>query len=333
MDKEKLMTEEEWLDKYNASQKKSKKKNVRKWVRNGVALGLVAVLSVAGTLAYLQKQSNEKTNTFTGSPGLRLSLTESNWDTDNDKTADDGEPMKEAASYIPGNTYKKNPQLINWTVTEGNTTDWGKVQKETSGDVKTSGAINDSATDYTYSEYVALQVELSDNNGDELTYDKLTNVIDDIVFDSSKWVLIAYYEDSRWTSLVSNAANYFKTTPTADIGKLDIGTTSDLSSATKFVFAYATVVNVSSSNVYQYTEVAAKNATEPLFSQIKINQDVYDFSSNTGVEVTDPSQYPEFNIKLSGGAVDTKTYGSATGDNQKAQIGTDLLKVLDAVNP
>ena len=329
MDKEKLMTEEEWLDKYNASQKKSKKKNVRKWVRNGVALGLVAVLSIAGTLAYLQKQSNEKTNTFTGSPGLRLSLTESNWDTDNDKTADDGEPMKEAASYIPGNTYKKNPQLINWTVTEGNTTDWGKVQKETSGDVKTSGAINDSATDYTYSEYVALQVELSADNGDELTYDKLTNVIDDIVFDSDNWVLLAYY-NTQWNSLVSSAENYFKD---ADVkGNLDTANNTDLANATKFVFAYAKVVTDGVNKKYQYTSLDANNATQPLFSQIKIKQDVYDFGSGNGNKVTDPTNYPRFDIKLIGGAVDTKTYENTTGTNKNTQIGTDLLEVLGAVN-
>lgn len=74
--KEKLMTEQEWLAKYNASQKKTKRKNVRKWVRNGVALGLVAVLSIAGTLAYLQKKTDDKVNTFTGSAGLKLMLTE-----------------------------------------------------------------------------------------------------------------------------------------------------------------------------------------------------------------------------------------------------------------
>ena len=332
MDKEKLMTEEEWLAKYNAGQKKAKKKNVRKWVRNGVALGLVAVLSIAGTLAYLQKTTGEKVNTFTGSAGLKLSLTESNWDTNNNNTADTGEPMKEATSYIPGNTYKKNPQLINWTIEVGNTTDWGKVQKDGDGDV-TNGTDDTSSaeyTDYKYSEYVAFEIDLlnkATSSGTPLTYEKLTHVINDIVFDSDHWVLIAYYKNSSWTSLVSSTKSYFKSA--SEKGNLDTANNTDLSSATKFVFAYGTLDTAN--NKYQYTALNKNDATEPLFSQIVIKQDVCEFDSNN--KVTDPTNYPKFDIKLIGGAVDTKTYGSATGDNQKTQIGTDLLKVLGAVNP
>ena len=113
--KEKLMTEEEWLAKYNAGQKKAKRKNVRKWVRNGVALGLVAVLSIAGTLALLSKNSNEKTNTFTGKAGLKLILTETQWDWDDNGavTDSDDDPMKAATEYELSGTYLKNPQLVN----------------------------------------------------------------------------------------------------------------------------------------------------------------------------------------------------------------------------
>jgi len=325
MDKEKLMTEEEWLARYHASQKKSKKKNTKKWVRNGVALALVAVLSIAGTLAYLQKKTEDRTNTFTGSAGLKLSLTESNWDTDNDNTADDGEPMKEAKTYIPGTAYAKNPQLINWTVTKDN---WSNVQKENDGNVTQNAATNETDTSYTYSEYVAFEVDLLNqtddtNKNQPLTYGTLTHAIEDIVFDSDHWVLIGYYKDSTWISLVSSAKNYFKTSDVA--GNLDTTTTTDLSSATKFVFAYGTY----GASGYTYTALTPNEATTPLFSQIKIKQDVYDFGSGNGAVVTDPDKYPKFDIKLIGGSVDTNSYDAAT----KTQIGTDLLTVLGAVNP
>lgn len=330
MDKEKLMTEEEWLAKYNAGQKKAKRKNVRKWVRNGVALGLVAVLSIAGTLAYLQKKTDDKVNTFTGSTGLKLMLTENQWDPDNDKDEDDDDPYANARKYIPGNTYAKNPQLINQE-----TATWSDVQTDAgTNNVKLTDSISNLSGTYDYSEYVAFEVDLLDQNTSSntpLTYEKLTHVIEDIVFDSDNWVLIAYY-DSSWTSLVSNAKNYFKTS--SEKGNLDTANTGDLSNATKFVFAYATVVSDGGSGYfYQYTPLAANNATKPLFSGIKIKQDVYDFGSGDGTKVTDPTSYPKFDIKLIGGAVDTKTYGSATGDNQKTQIGSDLLEVLGAVNP
>lgn len=317
MDKEKLMTEQEWLAKYSAGQKKAKKKNVKKWVRNGVALGLVAVLSIAGTLAYLQKKTKDKTNTFIGSTGLKLSLTESNWDTDNDNQADDGEPMKEAEAYIPGTAYKKNPQLINWDLIG---TNW---VLDGNGNIDTTGATNESVGTYAYSEYVAFEVDLINKTSSSapLKYTELTNAIEDIVFDSSNWVLIAYC-DTSWHSLLDTPNNYFKTTSVA--GNLDTGTTTALNDATKFVFAYATFA----SSKYNYTALAPNTATTPLFSQIKIKQDVYDFSNDTGVQVTDPTKYPKFDIKLIGASVDTKTYGDGATDNQKVQIGKDLLEVL-----
>lgn len=332
MDKEKLMTEEEWIAKYNANQKKSKKKNAKKWARNGVALGLVAVLSIAGTLAYLQKKTDPKVNTFTGSAGLRLELTESNWDTDNDGAPDDGEPMKEAGSYIPGTVYTKNPQLVNFGFddkyfTNGSYSWDDNVLKDTDSNDVTSV---DTADNYAYSEYVAFEVDLLDqsdkkNNPDKsLSYGKLNNVIEDIVFDSRNWQLLAYY-DTTW-KLCSSTTKYF----TSD-GKLDTATTPALDNATKFVFAYATVVD----SKYQYTALSAKNATEPLFSQIKIRQDVYNFADNdtdNAVKIADGETYPQFDIKLIGGAVDTNTYASTTDTNTNTQIGTDLLTVLGAVN-
>ena len=99
MIEEKLMTEKEWKE-------KQKKKTRKKYIRNALALVLVAVISIAGTLAYLSKKTDTKTNTFTGSGGLEVKLEEPKWNEDN------------AKNYTPDKIILKNPQLYNgsaWT--------------------------------------------------------------------------------------------------------------------------------------------------------------------------------------------------------------------------
>ena len=330
--KEKLMTEEEWLAKYNASQKKSKRKNVRKWVRNGVALGLVAVLSIAGTLAYLSKKSAEKTNTFTGSAGLKLMLTESAWDLDNDDTADTNEPMKEAETYITGHTYAKNPQLINW-----NTNTWNNIVKNSSTKVvenSNSGkCVNgEDLTGYTYNEYVAIKVELlgktdgstpGDNN--KIKYSLLKNVIDDIVLDNN-WTLIQYFDssDNKWKGL------------TTGVSYIDSNRklTSQLDNATAFVFAYGSSTD-SSGWTHTYTELQPGTVTSSLFSGLKIKDTITKNFANADVDYEDrnspnftDSAFPAFKLKITGAAVDTNT--TDFSGSTSSSITTALLKLLDA---
>lgn len=78
------------------------------------AIVLVLAVGVWGTMAYLSTLSNKKENTFTGSKGIALKLTEPYWDetpgTDEDLT----ELGKDAASsYTPGTKIGKNPILTN----------------------------------------------------------------------------------------------------------------------------------------------------------------------------------------------------------------------------
>lgn len=89
------------------------------------AVVLVLAVGVWGTMAYLSTLSNEKENTFTGSKGIQLELTEPYWDGTNDewKTAKDldgstdldlkdkGETV--AGNYTPGSVIGKNPILTN----------------------------------------------------------------------------------------------------------------------------------------------------------------------------------------------------------------------------
>ena len=56
-----------------------KKKDIKTTLRNLLALVLVATVSVVGTLAFLNKQTEKKVNTFTGSAGISVTLTEPQW--------------------------------------------------------------------------------------------------------------------------------------------------------------------------------------------------------------------------------------------------------------
>lgn len=325
MDKEKLMTEEEWLAKYNAGQKKAKRKNVRKWVRNGVALGLVAVLSVAGTLAYLQKKTTDKVNTFTGSAGLKLMLTESAWDYDNDNDPNtDGsvagctysqEPLARTSPYTPGQDYAKNPQVINWE-----TTTWANIVKNTTTHfvTNTGGTSNDLATtdalgSYDYSEYVAIKIELTGHDGDDpdaaITYSALKNVIDDIIFKKANWHLIAYKNsgDATWTQTINGDA----------IGA-DGKFTNAMDSATSFVFAYGGTYGT-------YAALEPGKATEPLFEKITVKQQTA-LKKLTGATLGSTDKYPSFKMNISAAAVDTNT--SDFADASSGDITTALFDLL-----
>ena len=138
-----------------------KKKDIKTTLRNVLVLILVAVISVAGTLAFLNDQTTKKVNTFTGSAGIDITLTEDNWD-------NTGEAM--AANYTPKMIIPKNPTLKN-----------------------TSSAANSD-------EWVALRVDYTYNNGttDVATTrtDLETNLIETLGIDSNNWFKLSTKESA-----------------------------------------------------------------------------------------------------------------------------------------
>lgn len=95
-----------------------KKYDIKKALRNITALALVAVISIVLTLAFLNRTSERKTNTFTGADGIKLDLEEPNFNDNGNggpKWADKPNPYK----YNPGSTYEKDPTLYNISGTDG----------------------------------------------------------------------------------------------------------------------------------------------------------------------------------------------------------------------
>lgn len=298
MEKEKLMTEEEWLAKYNASQKKSKKKNTKKWVRNGVALTLVAVLSIAGTLAYLQKKSGTKTNTFTGSAGLKLILTETQWDWDNDDDPDDGEPLKNASEYKPETEYKKNPQLVNTNAFSDLTTD-------------TDHAITDvTTTNSKYDEYVAMRIDFKGaTEGTSVTYNNILSVIEPIQFNTSDWELVKAYT-TQWVDVTN--ADIADSNSNGKIEKNELG--ANILNAKCLIFAFKTGSG--------YKTLAKNTYTSALYDSIKTLASI---PGTLGGTDSADKDFPTFSLIMSGAAVDTASFSSATD----TKIITALFGLLD----
>lgn len=143
----------------NVSQKK---KDIKTTLRNLLVLILVAVISVAGTLAFLNDQTSKKVNTFTGSAGIDITLTEDDWDAT-------GEAM--AANYTPKMIIPKNPTLTN-TSTADNSDEW-----------------------------VALRVDYTYGDGDTATTrdDLEYNLIETLEIDTDKWFKLTTKESGNAT--------------------------------------------------------------------------------------------------------------------------------------
>lgn len=92
---------------------------VNKKLRNTIiAVSLIAVVGIGGTLAYLSDRTEEKKNIFTMGEGLTGELKEPSWDGDNfsgdnEITVPTELGMNQAISFTPGRVIKKDPAIAN----------------------------------------------------------------------------------------------------------------------------------------------------------------------------------------------------------------------------
>lgn len=163
--------------------KKKRNQKLKRKLASMTAIVLVLAVGVWGTMAYLSTLTDKKTNTFTGSGGILLKLTETNWDAysennpsttltpeqlenlrgdKNGKVETQGEYL--AKKYTPGMTIPKNPVLTN-------------------------NSNNSNNADDKSPEWVALAVSYS-IDGTAVTYDQMKNIINEITFDTTNWTVI-----------------------------------------------------------------------------------------------------------------------------------------------
>lgn len=154
--------------------RKIKRKRLKRKLASMTAIVLVLMLGILGTMAYLSTVTKTKTNTFTGSKGISLTLTEPGWDSDDDPstTPKPGDGQYDAENYTPGKVIAKDPTLTNTTKDTG---------------------------DSDAQEWVAIAITYQVGEDDtDVSYDTLKNLIKDISFHTTEsasnagdnWVLL-----------------------------------------------------------------------------------------------------------------------------------------------
>lgn len=139
-----------------------------------IALALVAVLAIGGTLAYLTATTADKTNTFTMGKGISGTTEEPKWE-ETGKT--------DAEKFVPGKVIAKDPRIVN------------------TSDVN-AGAVYVAAT-------IKYQVKGANNtdwvDGDFADLDRFINI-------KHGTPLVDGFNTTNWTMANDNTIAYYKTT-------------------------------------------------------------------------------------------------------------------------
>lgn len=288
--------------------KKKRNQKLKKKLASMTAIVLVLAVGVWGTMAYLSTLTDKKTNTFTGSSGIKLEVEEKNWTTTGEKKAN---------SYTPNMSIEKDPKLKNTN------NDGGK------------------------SEYVAMRIDFLDASNSSsktaITYAQLLNVIKLINYKHSDWTLAAVKNTSGWTDkksdntdidndcLYSTGAGAYVTLDSMD---------DNIKNATSMIFLYtgnSGRVSAQSGTSALFDTIQIRNgytsvvtdgtdtiAAEPIYAFTDASQTTpLDGSTETG------KGFPKFQIDVLGAAVEADgSDGDGTIDSlDKAKTG--LLNLLE----
>ena len=280
---------------------KKEKKDIKKTLKSVLALVLVAVISIAGTLAFLQKKADQKKNVFLGSSGIDLTIQEPGFDANKDK----------AESYSPGSTITKDPYLVN-TTTDDTSYEWVAM--------KVSYKLLVPDENLTDNEYNALEdsekatkYKHTDGNyytASALAYAKIRNVIQEIGFngDNDKatgtnkkdWILIAGGEAS------DNYAIYMYKKRLAPKGTATVDST------------------MKTTNLFEKIDI--RNPMYPINNVF----DEDDEPSEIAIDNSSPESFPKFRIDIDGAAVKDEGY-TYTTDEQDNNVPPNTITVTHDV--
>lgn len=293
--------------------KKKRNQKLKKKLASMTALVLVLAVGVWGTLAYLSKYSNKKTNTFTGSAGLELTLREPGWGS---TTAND-ENSKE---YKPGSEIDKKPTLINGTLENNKNEETTTIKTNTKN----------------YKEFVAMRVDFkgtvdADKNK-RISYGQLLNVVKTINFDTTNWTLAAVATESNDNKLTWTDPATSTTTLTEN------------NTAVSAIFVYKGKKTSSETGV-----VASGEETDPLFTRVTIKngltKNVTSTDGNTTTTTAEPiyafndsaeataltGNFPQFKIEVLGAAVQANDTSTKDAYADLTTAKPKLLELLEAV--
>lgn len=260
-----------------------------------------------GTMAYLSTVSNKATNTFTGSKGISLKLTETNWGTDEngDGTIETkGEGMTAAENYTPGTVIKKNPILTNSTQEDGAGTEWVAiaVSYKLKDIPKTDSSTTASPIPYSLLKYF---IKSSD-----------TGVAQDGIAFNGNWVRID----------VSNTS----------AGELTVVSNNDARDNQAFaIFLYNQTLGKDISTDALFEKVVIKTQDELGTDLPQLNTDLKSIvtnfdKDNKPYKVDAPAQLPNFEINVIGAAI--KNEYKKSGDNTVSAEAIGELSPTDLSN-
>lgn len=286
-----------------------KKRNLKQTIKSLLAMVLVAVIAVLGTLAYLGANSEKKENTFIGSEGISLVLHEDKWE----EKPDGGESEEERArNYTPGVTYQKDPLLENTT---SDADEW--VAIKVSFELGTKSEEADEAT----GKYTV-------NKNDDLSVWKYFSEIATIASTGNTTGISGFNTgtgEKNWT-LIATETN--KTNPT--------GLTENDSWA---IFVYNSKLARTKKTATLFDTVTMQS--QEVFTTKPSNTQYTNGKTWIYTDDDDKLQYalPAFNINVIGAAIKVETENDVesdgTGDNdwqnskKQAQVKTELLGLLE----
>lgn len=322
------------------SKKKARKKqqnqkmNKKQLATTMLAMVMVAVVAVVGTLAYLSRKTEEKTNTFTGSPGIDVELTEPSW-----------EPTK-AGDYTPDKEIGKDPKLTNTSKISGTSAtadeldkvaEWVAIkitfQARSITEADTENNIEEEKSKFKLTnagEKNTTGIEKS--TGDEISYAQLKTIIKDISFNST--------DDFKFSSQDADANKWVLIQgKTTSEGKID-------GQAISLIFMYNTTLE-------RTAVVAGGKETATLFDKIKILPQSTLSGNGYTLDAKQSAQdkLPGFDIVVQGAAIkneskaDKKYMDGDTaklitkftmvkdkyGDEEQTNIKKELVKLLGGV--
>lgn len=303
----------------------SKKGNPKKTILYLSSVVLVAVVAVLATLAYLGTNSNKEENTFLGSDGIQLEVNEDKWkNTPAPTPGQTSGPSEEerAKDYTPGQTYNKDPKLIN-TSTNENYEEWVAIKvhfdigfKNDAGNLTTGAAATAKGITSNWGTFSGIADIISDN-----TTFKADGTIDtgsgfNTGTTGDKWTLIATSSQSCLEADTTTGVISLKSYPTA------LSDTDDWA-----IFIYNSKLP---SKDDSSTSDVKENTTSNIFNQIKM-KDQSEFEGKGWISnVAGVSTYnlPSFNINILGAAIKVED----TNDTSSGKLFTNCKDDVNVLN-
>lgn len=336
----------------NEAKKENKKKEIWKKIRGFLVIVMVAVISIAGTLAYLSRKTDRVTNTFTATDDIEVEVTEPKF-------------TPPPGGYQPDVEYPKDPRLANVTGESDGGSEWVimRVDYRTFTDsepVTADGKTTKTRTYIPVSYDDIIYNNTSENNLEADVAKGLISIIDDLnsIPNTSNWIKVKpewldtalanqvfgtgwKYDENDTTKLIkgTNAqkCDYFIYKKVITSGT---GTTKDsIATNTANLKSTNTTVSKAAEDFFD----GAKNTciTTPLFTTVKIkSQEQLEKNGYT------MSELPGFTIDVMGGAIKNQgdesveiedgildttnlaTAGTEDSPNVSRTIVNELVKLL-----